>query len=176
MRMDGTSDELRVPSALRGRISTILAIADPFCTEHLDADYASLCRRLVAKLARQRPSPLERGDLRIWAAGAIYALGVQQLPVRPNQTPHLSADRLSELLKVRKTTMAGKAKRIRDVLDLDAQMDVEFCRLELLEDHPLAWLVEVNGMIVDARSLPAELQAGARRRELVPDIPLGEAT
>jgi hypothetical protein len=76
---------------------------------------------------------------------------------------------------VRKTTMAGKAKRIRDVLDLDAQMDVEFCRLELLEDHPLAWLVEVNGMIVDARSLPAELQAEARRRELIADIPLGEA-
>jgi hypothetical protein len=46
----------------------------------------------------------------------------------------LSADRLSDLLKVRKTTMAGKAKRIRDVLDLDAQMDVEFCRLELLHE------------------------------------------
>lgn len=54
-------------------------------------------------------------------------------------------------------------------------MDVEFCRLELVEDHPLAWLVEVNGMIVDARSLPAELQAEARRGELIPDIPLGEA-
>jgi hypothetical protein len=52
MRMDGTSDELRVPSALRDRVSTILAIADPFCTEHLDAEYASLCRRLVAKLAQ----------------------------------------------------------------------------------------------------------------------------
>jgi len=26
----------------------------------------------VSKLARKRPSPLERGDLRIWAAAAIY--------------------------------------------------------------------------------------------------------
>jgi hypothetical protein len=125
--------------------------------------------------SRKRPSPLERGDLRIWAAGAIYALGVNSFLFDPSQTPHLSAGRLSDLLKVRKTRMAGKAKRIRDVLDLDAQMDVEFCRLELLEDHPLAWLVEVNGMIVDARSLPAELQAEARRRELIADIPLGEA-
>lgn len=164
-----------MPSALRDRVSTILAITDPFCTEQLDAEYASLCRRLVAKLARKRPSPLERGDLRIWAAGAIYALGVNNFLFEPSQTPHLSADRLSELLEMRKTTMAGTAKRIRDVLGLEARMDVEFCRLELVEDHPLAWLVEVNGMIVDARSLPAELQAEARRRELIPDIPLGEA-
>lgn len=87
MRIDGTSDELRVPSALRDRVSTILAITDPFCTEQLDAEYASLCRRLVAKLARKRPSPLERGDLRIWAAGAIYALGVNNFlfePARPH--------------------------------------------------------------------------------------------
>jgi uncharacterized protein YfaT (DUF1175 family) len=71
--------------------------------------------------------------------------------------------------------LAGKAKRIRDVLGLDAQMDREFCRRELLEDHPLAWLVEVNGMIVDARWLPPELQAEARRSGLIPDVPLGEA-
>jgi hypothetical protein len=79
------------------------------------------------------------------------------------------------LLEVRKSTMAGKAKRIREVLALDAQMDVEFCRRELLEDHPFAWLVEVNGIIVDARLMPADLQAEASRRGLIPDIPLGEA-
>ncbi len=54
-------------------------------------------------------------------------------------------------------------------------MDREFCRRELLEDHPRAWLVEVDGMIVDARWLPPEVQAEARRRGLIPDRPLGEA-
>jgi hypothetical protein len=34
-----------------------------------------VCRRLVARLARKRPSPLVRGDMRIWAAGAIHAVG-----------------------------------------------------------------------------------------------------
>ncbi len=32
-------------------------------------------RKLVVKLARKRPSPLARGDLRIWAGAAIYAVG-----------------------------------------------------------------------------------------------------
>jgi hypothetical protein len=172
--MGETSDALRVPSALRANVSAILAITDPFCSEYLDAEYALLCRKLVAKLARKRPSPLERGDLRIWAAAAIYAVGTNNFLFEPSETPHLSADRLSELLEVRKATMAGKAKGIRDALGLDP-MDVEFCRRELLEEHPFAWLVEVDGFIVDARSMPTDLQAEARRRGLIPDIPLGEA-
>ncbi len=51
--------------------------------QRLDAEYASLCRKLVAKLARKRPSPLERGDRRIWAAGAIYAVGANNFLFDP---------------------------------------------------------------------------------------------
>ena len=173
--MDRTIDGLRVPLALRDDVGEIIAISDRFCDEHLDAEYARLCRALVAKLARKRPSPLKRGELRIWAAGAIYAVGANNFLFDPSQTPHLSGERLSELLEVPQSTLAGKAKRIRDVLGLDAQMDPEFCRRELLEDHPLAWLIEVNGMIVDARWLPPGVQSEARRRGLIPEVPLRDA-
>jgi hypothetical protein len=54
-------------------------------------------------------------------------------------------------------------------------MDPEFCRHELVAEHPLLWLVEVNGLIIDARTLPADLQAEARRRGLIPDLPLDQA-
>lgn len=40
----------------------------------------------------------------------------------------------------------------------------------MLEQHPLAWLVEVDGLLVDARMLPTELQDEARRRGLIPDL------
>jgi Domain of unknown function (DUF6398) len=173
--MSAGDRELRVPKALRGNVGEILAITDRLCWEHLDAEYAELCRQLVAKLARKRPSPLERGALRVWAAAAIYAVGSNNFLFDPSQVPHITADRLSELLGAPKSTMAGKAKRIRDALGLEARMDVEFCRRELLDDHPLAWLVEVDGMIVDARWLPAELQAEAHRRGLIPDLPLTDA-
>ena len=71
--------------------------------------------------------------------------------------------------------MAGKATKIRDILGLMGRMDLEFCRRELLEEHPLACLVEVDGMLVDARWLPPELQAEARRRGLSPNLPLDQA-
>ena len=51
----------------------------------------------------------------------------------------------------------------------------EFWRAELLEHNPLVWLVVVNGMLVDARSLPPELQAEAHRRGLIPQPRPAEA-
>ena len=71
--------------------------------------------------------------------------------------------------------MANKSRRIRQLLDLD-RLDIDFCRRDLLERHPLAWLVEVNGLIVDVRQLPPELQAEARRRGLIPHLPTFAAT
>jgi len=165
---------LRVPAALRARVSEIIELSDAVCASRLDAEYAVLCRRLVAKLARKRPSPIERGEARVWAAGVIYAIGQNNFLFDSSQTPHLSADKLSDLVRVPKSTMAGKAKRIRDAVRLDAPMDPEFYRAELLADHPLVWLVEVNGLIVDARMLPIELQVEAQRLGLIPNLPLGQ--
>ena len=73
------------------------------------------------------------------------------------------------LTGVPKSTMANKSKRIRDLLRL-GPFDHEFCRRELLEQSPVAWLVVVNGIVVDARWLPPELQAEACRRGLIPDL------
>jgi len=40
----------------------------------------------------------------------------------------------------------------------------------MLEQHPLAWLVSVDGIPVDVRTLPGELQDEARRLGLIPDL------
>jgi Domain of unknown function (DUF6398) len=55
----------KVPIALQPVFDKITAITSRFCTEHLDEEYAQLCIKLAAKLARKRPSPLLRGDRRI---------------------------------------------------------------------------------------------------------------
>jgi len=60
---------------------------------------------LVARLARKRPSPLVRGDTRIWAAGAIYTIGHVNFLFDRTQQPHLTAEQLASRLGVVKTTM-----------------------------------------------------------------------
>jgi len=123
----------------------------------------------VGRLARKRTSPLERGEPRIWAAGAIYAVGSLNFLFDRSQRPHLTADRLAAHLEVAKTTMANKAARIRKILELGG-FEPELTRRSVLEDLPMAWFVAVNGIVVDARWLPAELQEEARRRGLIPDL------
>lgn len=64
--------------------------------------------------------------------------------------------------------MANKAKAIRDAL-ATSQFDTEFCLPSRLATHPSAWYIELNGFVVDARALPADLLAEVHRRGLVPD-------
>lgn len=63
--------DTKLSHAVRPYADQIMAITDAICREHLDEEYAVLCRAMVAKLGRKRPSPLSRGDLRIWAAGVV---------------------------------------------------------------------------------------------------------
>lgn len=168
-------DEPHVPKALRAEVAAISSLTDAYCEERLDSEYAALCRRLVAKLARKRPSPLVRGNLRIWAAAALYTVGSVNFLFDRSQPLHLTADELSALTGVPKSTMANKSKRIRDLLGL-RPFDHELCRRDLLEQSPFAWLILLDGIVVDARWLPPEFQAEARRRGLIPDLEPTEKT
>lgn len=60
-------------------------------------------------------------------------------------------------------------RRIRDELRLDG-LSLEFWRAELLQGTPLAWLVEINGFVVDARMLPPDLQQEAHEPGLIPAL------
>ena len=160
---------LKAPLALRPTVSAIVAASDAFCERYLDREYGQLCRQLVGRLARKRPSPLARGDTTIWAAGVIYTVGSLNFLFDRAQVPHLRADDLAARLGVAKSTMANKAARIRTLLEL-GWFEPELTRRRLLEQHPLTWLVEINGIPVDVRWLPSEVQEEARRRGLIPDL------
>ncbi len=108
------------------------------------------------------------------AAAAIYTVGSVSFLFYRTQRPHLTGDDLSELTGVPKSTLANKAKRIRDVLRI-GPLEPEFCRRELLASNPMASMVSVKGFIVDARTMPPEVQAEERRRGLIPDLPAGGA-
>ena len=64
-----------IAAGLWPRIEEIAAYCDRVCAQALDDSYVTLARRLTAKLGRERPSPLARGDTPIWAAGILHALG-----------------------------------------------------------------------------------------------------
>jgi hypothetical protein len=165
-------DQLNVPHAVKPCVGRVVTVTDAVCLEHLDQEYADLCRRVVGKLGRKRPSPLTRGAPRIWAAGIVYAVGQLNFVFDPTQTPHATADQLSEWLGVKKTTMANKARLVRDTLKL-SHLDGEFMRRDLVDASPLTWLLEVDGLLVDIRRAPRNLQLQALELGLIPYLPGG---
>ena len=85
-------------------------VTDAACREHLDDEYRRFS--LGGWWRGWRASGRRRscaGTLRIWAAGAIYAVGQVNFLFDRTQTPHMTAKQLADALGVVQTTMANKA-------------------------------------------------------------------
>ena len=163
-------DELKIPKGLRPVADEIVGITDSVCLSVLDEEYADLARRAVAKLARKRPSPLLAGRRATWAAGVVYALGHVNFLADPASEPCITADQLSAAFGVAKSTMTSKARQVRDLLRIK-HFSLEFQRADVAAQNPLAWIIDVNGLAVDARHVPPGIQAEAYRRGLIPYVP-----
>jgi hypothetical protein len=163
-------DDLKIPRATRPVAEDIIQITDLVCAKLLDAEYANLARKAVAKLARKRPSPLLSGRPGTWAAAVVYALGQVNFLFDASFEPYLTADELRDAFGVAKSTMSSKAKQVRDVLKMD-QFTAEFMRADVIAENPTVWFIEVDGLVMDSRSLPIDYQVVAFQRGYIPYIP-----
>jgi hypothetical protein len=159
-----------VPSSVEPAYLAIVNLTDAVCQKHLNGEYAELSRRLAATLARKRPSPITRGKPEIWACAIIYALGTVNFLFDKSQNPHMRADELCAVFGVSQSSGANKAKLIRDMLDM-YQLDPNWCLPSRVDDNPLIWILQVNGMMVDVRHMPREVQVIAYEKGLIPYIP-----
>ncbi len=160
----------RVPGSMKAAYEAVVQLTDAFCRDHLTDEYAALCRRLAANLSRKRPSPLSRGDAKSWACGIVYALGRVNFLFDRAQTPHVSQGELVRLFAVSSSTASSRGRFIFKLLDM-VPFDPRWSLPSKLGDNPLAWFVEVNGLVVDARDLPRVLQEEVHRRGLIPYVP-----
>ncbi len=94
------------------------------------------------------------------------------------QTPHLKVPEIDKAFNVSSATGQSKSKAIRDMLKINA-FDPQWTLPSRLADNPMAWMIQVNNFIVDARSMPREIQEEAFRRGMTPyppgDQPKGDA-
>jgi len=160
----------RVPDAVRQRFDAIVSLTDGVCRAHLTEEYAVLARELTTTLARKRPSPLINGRVETWACGITYALGVVNFLFDHAQTPHVRGTDLCALFGVSQSAGSAKAREIMRLLRI-AQLDPRWCLPSKLADNPLVWMIEVNGIVVDVRMMPRELQEEAHRLGLIPFVP-----
>jgi hypothetical protein len=150
--------------------NVIMTMIDRFCREHLNEEYAELCRRMTEKLARKRPSPLVSGRPNTWACGIVRTIGWVNFLDDRSQTPHMKMRAIDKAFGVGESTGQGKSMLIRKMLKIKP-MDLAWSLRSRMARNPMAWMIEVNGFLLDAWFLKREIQEEAVRKGLIPFIP-----
>lgn len=161
---------LKVPRALQPKVNSLLAAIDGFCASHLNEEYRQLIHAAVAALARKRPSPLLGGREPSWCAGLVHAIGSANFLFDKSQTPHCKPTLIYAHFGVSAGTGQAHSKTVRDLLRI-APFSPGWTLPSQLDASPLAWMVEVDGFILDVRSLPLEIQLEACAKGLIPYVP-----
>jgi hypothetical protein len=159
-----------IPKTMQEKYKAIVEITDSFAKENLNEEYAQIIRYAIAALCRKRPSPLETGKASSWACGVTHAIGMVNFLFDKSQTPNISSSDLYKKFGTSESTGQSKSKLVRDMLRMN-QADPHWMLPSRLDSNPMAWMLSVNGMLVDIRYMPREVQEIAFEKGLIPYIP-----
>lgn len=164
------TEKRSIPKAMKPVYEAVIAFTNAVCKEYLNEEWTDLSCKLTSALARKRPSPLDRGQPQAWAAGILHALGNVNFLFDRSQTPSMPAKDLCTAFDVTQSAMTSKSRLIRNMFQM-YQFDPDWTLPSKLNENPLVWMITVNGIAIDVRNAPIEIQNEAYRRGLIPFIP-----
>lgn len=159
-----------VPKSMQATYDAVVALTDAFSRDHLNDEYRDLARAMTAALCRKHPSPLSSGQPRTWACGIIHVLGQLNFLSDPASQPHMTLAEVAAGFGVGQSTASAKARVISDSLQTN-RMDPTWMLRSFIDHNPLVWMAEVDGLVVDLRDMPREVQEAAYQKGLIPYIP-----
>ncbi len=159
-----------VPKVMLPVYEKIVALTDDVCDRHLNPEYREMARAMALTLCRKRPSPLASGQPRTWACGIVYVLGRVNFLGDESFSPHMTTADLCAAFGVSESATHAKARVIEETLGT-GPFDRRWTLPSLAETNPLVWIAEVNGLVVDLRQTPREVQEIAFAKGMIPYIP-----
>lgn len=160
----------KIPKTMADKFAAITALTDAFCAKYLDEEYRQIIHRVVGALARKRPSPLLKGKENVWAAAAVHSVGRVNFLDDSSQTPHCKPKAIYEFFGIAESTGQNKSKEIRALLGM-GPFSHEWTLPSRFADNTTMWILQVNGLMVDIRQLPLEVQQIAFEKGLIPYVP-----
>lgn len=129
---------------IKAREDEVVRMVVSFCNEKIDAEYASLCEKMVRKLGRKRANPLERGRLEIWAAAVVYTVATMNFLFDKSFKPYLPLSEIHDYFGTSSSTVSQKAGQIRTMLKLKRYWDPDFSTADMAASNPLDMFFTVN--------------------------------
>ncbi|NLF31434.1 MAG: hypothetical protein GX591_11190 [Planctomycetes bacterium] len=135
-RITGEAEELGAvdPQFEPNRYAELVALLDPFCDAHLNDEYRQFCREMAVEICCEDSAAMT-GKAESWAAGIVYALGQVNSLTDPARAPHMKTPDIAKGFGVAVSTMQGKAKIIREMLNLRA-FDPKWTVPGLVDQNP----------------------------------------
>lgn len=159
----------KVPVNMQHHYQVITELTDSFCQKKLNDEYQQLARYATAALCRKKPSPLVSGNINTWACAILHALGTVNFLFDKSQNPFISATDLASAFGVSISNAGNRAKQIRELLNMH-HFDHHWRLPSRINDSYSSWMIMLDGFIVDARTLPREIQQIAYEKGIIPYI------
>ena len=105
-----------------------------------------------------------------FATGLVHAIGMVNFLFDKTQSPHSKASDIYSYFGVSSQTGQAHSKKIRDLLRIGT-FDPKWILPSQLDNSPMAWMLEVNGFMLDIRTMPLEIQIEACAKGLIPYVP-----
>jgi len=166
----GPSRLRSVPKMMVPVYEKIVGLTDDVCGKRLNSEYRDLARAMTGVLCRKRLSPLASGQPRTWACGIVYVLGRINFLDDKSFSPHMTTADLCAAFDVGESTAHAKARVIEKAIGA-GPLDPQWTLPSLVEQNPLVWMAAVNGLLVDLRDMPRDVQQIAFAKGLIPYIP-----
>lgn len=161
---------MNIPKEMQKTYEEISKLLIDYSTEYLSKEYEELCLHALEKLCRKRPSPLKSGRSNTWAAGIVYAVGSNNFIFDKSQPIYMTAKELAAPFGVAVSTASSKAAMIKKMLKIDF-FHAEWCLPSMIANNSMIWMVTVDGLPVDARKLPVQMQEICYEKGLIPYVP-----
>lgn len=100
----------------------------------------------------------------------MHAVGRVNFLDDPSQTPHCKPSVIYGYFGIAESTGQNKSREIRETLKM-GPFSPEWTLPNRLTKNPLVWMLQVNGLMVDIRHAPLEVQRIAFEKGLIPFIP-----
>ena len=114
--------------------------------------------------------PLLGGNLNTWSAAIVHTIGSINFLFDKQNPLYMSAADLAAAFGLAKSTVGGKSVAIRTALGI-GDLDWHWAVPSRQDSYPGVWLIQVDGLIVDARTMPREIQEEAYRKGYIPRVP-----
>lgn len=140
------------------------------CNEILNEEYKELGIKILDKLSRKHNIPFTSGFVNTWACGIIYSLGQANFLFDRASKPYIAAKDLASYFNIAKSTAGTKASELNKMFKIDC-FHSEWILPSNIENNSLIWFLEINGITMDIRNCPLDLQIEAYTKGLIPYVP-----